>query len=209
MAHIPTLRQSASSRPARLIRTAALAPALLAALAACDSSTEPGSGPSRIQFTYVGTGTGGTIQGTYNAEGDFVLGRPQLEQTFAIGHRYADDGAMGIISNVARSATLPDYMSLTIPRLTVGSAAIDPDCATDFCAGIFLGLELPAAEGSQAEYSCSLQAGTLRITAISETRMRGDFSGTGVCLGAPGTEDLEEFRITGGTFDVKVIEATG
>lgn len=209
MAHIPT-HQTASSRPARLVRAVALAPALLAApaaLAACESSTEPGTGPSRIGFTYVGTGAEGTIQGTYSAESDFVVGRSQLTQTFAIGHRYA--AAVGVISNVARSAGLSDNTSLTIPRLTVGSVSIDPACETDYCAEVFLGLELPSAEGSQAKYSCSLQAGTLRITAISDMRARGDFSGTGVCIGAPGTEDLEEFRITGGTFDVKVIEAAG
>lgn len=196
------------ANPAALARIAL--PVLLAALAACDGLGDPGAaqGPSTIRFTYSGSGPGGAVQGAYQAEGDYQVGTAPLRQTFALGHRYRPAGAVDVMSNVYRaSAGASDAVHVTITRLTPGSVPVDRLCDADFCPGVSLALELPNVNGAQARYSCSLQAGRVEITSIREDRMQGRFSGTGSCTGAAGTQDLEEFSISGGEFNVKLMDA--
>jgi hypothetical protein len=186
------------------------APLLLAALAACgDGPTGSGeSGPSSIRFTYAGSGPQGVVQGTYQAEGDPALPVAPITQTFALGQRVSSESTLRVMSNVARSAAqTADFAWVIIPRLTVGTEPIEGTCPGELCAGVTLALEISTnVSFDQAKYSCALDSGTIRITSLSGGRAKGTFSGTGSCLGQPETEDLDEFIITGGTFDVKVID---
>jgi hypothetical protein len=184
-------------------------PLLLAALAACgDGPTgSDETGPSSIRFTYSGSGPQGTVQGTYQAEGEPSFPVPPITQTYALGQRVSRESTLRVISNVAHAQQqTADFAWVTIPRLTVGSAPIEGTCPGETCASVTLALEVATnLSVDQAKYSCHLDSGTIRITSISDGRAKGTFSGSGSCLGEPGTEDLEGFSITGGTFDVKVI----
>lgn len=208
-----TLRSRPAARAGRFARMAArltAAPLLLAALAACgegDDGIGPGNtGPSSVAFGYTGSGPQGSIQGTYQAMGDPDRLVPQLTQTYALGQRVASEGVLRVTSNVARAGQRADFSWITIPRLTVGAVAIDGTCPGETCAAVSLAIDVSSVGVSQAKYSCALDSGTLRIFSIREGRAVGEFSGTGSCLGAPGTADLDEFSISGGTFDVKVID---
>ena len=213
MTHATVLSHPAAPRAARFARTAALAraaaPLLLAALAACGGDGPTGSsGQSSVHLRYGGSGNQGTINGTYQAEGDPSLTLPPITQTYALGQRVTGQTTLRVVSNVARSTQqTADFSWVTIPRLTVGSVAINGTCPGEDCAAVSLALEVSTSVAvSQAKYSCALDNGTIRITEIGDGRAKGTFSGTGRCLGRPGTEDLDQFTITDGTFDVKVID---
>ena len=216
MTYETILPRPAAPRARRLARTAVLAraaaPLLIAALAACDGEGPSGtSGASSIQFAYSGSGPEGTVQGTYQAQGDPALTVPPITQTYALGRRDSGEGMLEVLSNVARNPQQQaDFAWVTIPRLTVGSVAIEGICPGEVCPAVTLALEVSTEVAvSQAKYSCALETGTIRITEIGNSRAKGTFSGTGSCLGRPGTADLEQFSITGGTFDVKVRDTQG
>lgn len=198
------------SRPAapRRARTAVLS-LLVAALAACgDDPSGPGDGAGSTRFSFRGTGPVGTVEGIYDAEGAPSFPVPPVTQTYALGQRISGEHTLRIVSNVAYSAQqTADFAWVTIPRLTVGSVQIDGICPGESCASVKVALQVSTAGTfDQAKYSCDLYDGVIRINSISEGRATGTFSGTGRCLGEPGTEDLDSFAVTGGTFDVRVIE---
>jgi hypothetical protein len=216
MTYETILPRPAARRAGRLARAAVLAraaaPLLLAALAACDGEgPSETAGASSIQFAYSGSGPEGTIQGTYQAHGDPALTVPPITQTYALGRRDSGEEMLEVLSNVARNPQKQaDFAWVTVPRLTAGSVAIDGICPGEVCPAVSLALEVSTDVAvSQAKYSCVLESGTIRITEISNSRAKGTFSGTGSCLGRPGTADLDQFSITGGTFDVKVRDVQG
>jgi hypothetical protein len=187
-----------------------LAPGVLAlgvlALSGCGDAVGPDESgePSSLSFSYEGAGTGGTISGTYRVEAE---PDPRVElgsQSYAMGRRVRSAGALVAMSGLQRGDALSDFVWVTIPRLSSGSAAVQRDCGASYCPEIFVALEVRNEHGSQAKYSCSILEGTVRITGISEHRASGEFSGTGTCLGAPGATDMEQFSITDGRFDVKL-----
>lgn len=215
MTHATIPSRPAAPRAGRLARTAArlaATPLLLAALAACsdDDGIGPGENgqPSNIAFAYSGSGPEATIQGTYQAMGDPPRTGPLITETFALGQRVASKGALRVMSNAAQPAqSTANFAQVTITRLEVGSVAINGTCPGETCNGVSLAIEVSTNVAvSQARYSCALETGTIRITSIRNGRAQGDFTGTGSCLGRPGTADLDQFSITGGTFDVKVID---
>lgn len=187
------------------------APLLLAALVACDNPAGSGGGEtvSTVWMVYGGSSNQGTVNGTYEARGEARTGTPPLQQTYALGQRYVDDGYIQVMSNRTHEGDAADFTWITIPRLTEGSVTIDGTCPGETCAAVALALEVGATGVSQARYSCSLDAGTIHITSVTETRVKGDFSGTGFCIGGPGTTDLDQFSIAEGTFDVKLIDVAG
>ncbi|HST63175.1 MAG TPA: hypothetical protein VLK84_30980 [Longimicrobium sp.] len=209
MTNATILPRSTAPRAARFARTAALS-LLLAALAACGDNDGPteSAGASTIRFSYSGSGPEGSVQGTYEAQGDPSLAGAQITQTFAIGQRVASQTAFRVLSNVAHPAQqTADFADVTIPRLDVGSAEIDGVCPGELCPEVSLALEVQTTGVfDQAKYSCYLYEGRIRLNSISDNRAKGTFSGTGRCLGQEGTADLDQFIITGGTFDVKVID---
>lgn len=216
MTNTTILPRPTAPRVARFARTAALAraaaPLLLAALAACGDDNDPvgASAPNTVRFTYAASGPTEGVEGDYNAVGDPDRAVPPLTQTYALGRRDPGEGLLEVVSNVAYPQQEADFVTITIPRLTEGSVAIDGTCPGELCPGVSLGLELSTAVAvSQARYSCALETGTIRVASIRDNRMKGTFSGTGSCIGAPGYEDLDEFSITGGTFNVKVVDVPG
>lgn len=185
------------------------APLLLAALAACDNPAGGGESVSAVQIVYGGSSNQGTVNGTYEARGEARTGTPPIQQTYALGHRYAADGYIDVISNEKHAGDVADFAWITIPRLTAGTVDIDGICPGENCASVSLALEVGTTGVSQARYSCSLDDGIIRVTSVTETRVKGDFSGTGFCVGAPGTPDLDQFSIAEGTFDVRLIDIAG
>lgn len=213
MTNHATLASRPAARAGRLARTAGrltAAPLLLAALAACgndDVGTGPGdTRPGSVAFGYSGAGPEGEVRGIYQVLGDPDLAAAPLTQTYALGQRVERQGVLRVMSNVVRPGQRADFAEITIPRLAVGQIDIDGTCPGESCAGVSLAIDVSAVGVSQAKYSCALDRGTIQVHLIREGRAEGQFSGTGSCIGAPGTADLEEFVISGGTFDVTVID---
>ena len=174
----------------------------LAVLAACHDPSGPGEteDESRITITY----TGG-VSGTFAAEGDPSLITVPNTQTFAIGHSYTE-GWFEVIAYSQRGGSRFDVATVTVPDVVVGQAvAIDPLCAEDICADVRVALDLGQATGSVAAHTCRLETGTIRVTALSQTRATGTMSGVGFCNPGGGGDQVP-FQIASGSFDVAVMQ---
>ena len=182
-----------------------LTASLALVLAACDNGPidPPVDGPGTISFSYQGP-----ISGTLAIEGDIRTDRPPLGQTAAYGQRYHNP-QMIEARGAAVNGDMIDGITVRVPSHTTGSFNIDTSqCGwlDDSCAGIFLFLRLRNANGEQAKYSCTVQTGTIRLTAVSEARAKGVFQGSGECLDRDGGSP--PIAISNGQFDVKLFPAT-
>jgi hypothetical protein len=177
---------------------------LLAALplavlsAACDDPSGPGEAQdeSRVAISY-----SGAVAGTFAAEGEYTPGTVPNTQTFSIGTRRVD-GTVEVTAYSQRGGARFDLASITLPDAAVGERAVEL-CPGETCNSVSLALDLGQANGSQAAQSCHLQTGTIRVTALSETRVSGTVSGSGFCVPREGGDDVP-FQITSGTFDVEL-----
>lgn len=168
---------------------------VLLSLLACDS-TEPSAAGS-MSFTYTGAG-GGTFSAAGNAP-SFTA--PSTSTSWAVG--YTDAGETYVAASKPRTGGLIDMAILRIQRTTAGSEPIDPTCDVDgvaACSGLMFALNFNG-NGDSGDFFCFLSSGTVVVTEISESRIKGTFSGSGSCAaGAGGTPAA--FTVTGGTFDV-------
>lgn len=182
----------------RILR-AALPLALI--FAACDSPSGPGkTDESRITLSY----TGG-VTGTFTAQGDPDRTTVPAEQTFAIGHRHAAEGWFEVIAYRQAGGNQFEAATLTVPLAGVGAASVDRLCTEDVCPDVGIALGLGKTNGAVAAHTCHLEQGTIRITAMSETRASGTVSGSGFC-NPGGGGDRVPFQIASGSFDVNVMQ---
>lgn len=86
----------------------------------------------------------------------------------------------------------------------MGPRAVE-HCPGETCSSVSLGLDIGQARGSQAAHSCQLRTGTIRVTALSATRVSGTVSGTGFCNRVGGGDHVP-FQINAGSFDVDVMQ---
>jgi hypothetical protein len=169
-------------------------------LGACDNPSGPGEGESMLTLSY-----SGGVTGTFRAEGDPDPNTAPAAQTFAIGHRYAAEGWFEVIAYSQSVGNRYDLASVTVPLTGVGTAAISHPCLAEHCATVGIAIGLTQTNGSIAVHTCHLHEGTIRITAMSETRASGTVSGTGFCNPGGGGDQIP-FQITSGSFDVDVMQ---
>ena len=174
--------------------------ASLAILASCGDSSGPGNNSGTVGFSY-----SGATAGSFNASGRLPLNGQTETVQWAAGFRSDVDVAIGVIATSPRNSTSHDFFILQIPRLTTGSATIDPSCTADNCAVVLVDINANNST-SEAEFSCGLTAGTLTLTSVTSSRAEGTFSGTGECVSLAGTT---AFTVTNGTFDVALISNLG
>jgi hypothetical protein len=177
---------------------ATLATAITAA-AGCggaDAPTVPTTPVPEIAFTY-----GGPVAGSWRAAGHLNTSTA-AHTTWAAGKRQG--GNLMMQANLVRPDGKHDWIIITLTRTTAGTQAVDPACGASTCPEVWIAYGLKNEHGAQADQSCWLESGTLRLDEIGAGRARGTFSGTGSCLAADGTPG-DDFTVTGGTFDVALI----
>lgn len=164
------------------------------ALAACDSPSDP-EPMSLVAFNYAGP-----VAGAYRAEGGLRGGTSALNQTGTLAGR--EGAAVAMVAVVRRGENRADWLTISLPRLTPGSLPISTGCipATE-CAQVAVTFGLTNFQGPVADHTCVLASGTIQLAELADTRARGEFSGSGWCLGPDGAR-VEGFQITGGVFDV-------
>lgn len=183
---------------------------LLAALplavffAACGDPSGPGGEPpgadeSRIAINYTGA-----VSGTFVATGGPDVAVVPARQTFAVANRVTD-GALEVTAYKQNGTSSFNVASITVPQPAVGQVAVDRFCGADQCPEVTLALELGHTTGSAARYTCHLDEGTIRISALSSTRVKGSASGTGICIPGSGG-DFVDFQVTSGTFEVDFLQ---
>lgn len=174
--------------------------AMLGALS-CSDTTEPSVFGS-VSFTY--TGGGG---GTFTASGSAPsFAAPPTATSWAVG--YTDAGETYVVASKPRSGAQVDLAILRIQRTTIGTETIDATCDTDggtACTGMMLSLNFNG-NGDTGDFFCALTTGSIVVTDVSASRIKGTFSGSGSCVaGTGGTPGA--FTVTGGTFDVASVAA--
>jgi hypothetical protein len=164
----------------------------------CSDSTGPGGLTGTVTFNY--TGGGG---GTFNVSGRMpTIAADAGDDDWAAGFRDNPNSQISIAGARARTAGRYDLAFIGIGRLAVGTENVDANCEPDLevCTGLVLLIDISEADDSFA-FICALGTGSIAITEITSTRVRGSFSGTGACANG----SVTSFTVTGGTFDVPLV----
>ncbi|HST63282.1 MAG TPA: hypothetical protein VLK84_31515 [Longimicrobium sp.] len=182
------------------VRALAIAAAFGLALSACESATNSDEAP---QGTLVFTFSGDTA-GTYDATGRFNRRRPDVG-TFAVGAKGPVTGgeALAVYGHAARTGILAraDDFLMTVESPQVGSVTCAVGNADCPFGGIFF---VGAVAGGEADAIYTSVSGTVTITSINEDRARGTFTFQMEAFGVE--EDPRTLQVTGGTFDVPIVQ---
>jgi hypothetical protein len=169
------------------------------ALLACSDSTGPSGLNGTITFTFGGQVF--TITGSAPATGtepgpnaNVVAGNIDvgLNQTIAIAMKLSGGEAS-------------DFVVIGINRSTVGSTSIEAECdpEADTCTGMVY-FQNASGTGTAASLVCGLISGTVEITEVTGSRIKGTFSGTGECYDES-LDDISAFNVTAGSFNVALV----
>lgn len=156
-----------------------------------------------VTFTFAGAGGG-----TFSAAGELPgSGSGLADRDWAVGFRDAQNAGYAIQALHARGGGRYDAVILFITRTTVGSTTIAVGCnpQTEVCDMVYFGVNLSEADNN-FNFICMLTSGSIAIGGTTDTRIRGTFSGAGVCgtpSGGSGT-----ISISNGTFDVPLVTTT-
>lgn len=172
--------------------------ASLALLAGCgsDKVTTVTGLNGAVSFTY-----SGAVSGTYSATGALPSGNFETT-TWSAG--VISQGAVFVESATPASSSSHNFVFIAIPRTTTGSSPIDPECSDNVCGEMFFELGAPNSGSANPTQTCILDAGTITITEITSSRVKGTFTGTaGTCLSS--NQTLGSFTVTNGSFDVALV----
>ncbi|HEX8321702.1 hypothetical protein [Longimicrobium sp.] len=184
-------------------------PAVFAALlvsvaAACgETPSGPGENPAagEVRFTY--TSANSTLAGTFQAKGA-PLPTGGTDRQWAAGTRSDDPDQVLAFGIVPLSGESYDQVAVHFPGSGVGTYSAGAACEGDHCAGV--AFSLGTSTGGVPTWVCVSVAGNVEVTSSAADRVRGKFSGTLHCYSpaAPGQQPVLE--MTGGTFDVALVE---
>jgi hypothetical protein len=183
----------------RLHGIAAVASLALVVSCGSDGPNEPSGTTGTFSFSFAGT----MISGSYSASGSLPANN-STAQPWAVGVRETGENLIGVVAVSPRTGATGRYdmAILAIDRTTAGSASIDVDCdpeGTVACSGMVLFYNL-SDTGGAGDVLCGLEAGTITLASVTNSRVTGSFSGTGICINQ---DDAEEG--TNGTFNVPLV----
>jgi hypothetical protein len=164
--------------------------ALLVAAAGCSDSNSPFGLNGSLSFSHTGATTG-----TFNASGSLLVLDPQAA-TWAAGARDDANQSIGIVANVARTSTTFDDIVIDFPQLTTGTVTVANGAAVAIAFG--------QTTTGTAQWICGLTSGSVTVSSISGSRVRGSFSGAGTCLASTGGPVA--FTVSNGDFDVPLLD---
>ena len=167
--------------------------ALLAVTAGCGDGTGPGGVSGSVSFSHSGASTG-----TFSASGSVLVADPQAA-TWAAGTRDDASQSIDVEGYVAHPSSTHDYVHLHFPQLTPGTVTIANGAAVDIAFG--------QPQAGTATWYCFLTSGSVVVTSLSSARVRGSFSGSGICLPAASGSPVA-FTVTNGSFDVPLVDIT-
>lgn len=177
--------------------------ASLALIVGCGKdSTGPTGLNGQMGFTF-----SGALSGTFNVTGQMPTNPSALEtSSWAAGDVQTSGSDAGIIAvaTTPRTASSHDYAIITVNRTTAGSDTIDPsNCATVVCTEVIAVFGVTNGSGASWLQDCVLLSGSITVTEVTSSRIRGTFSGDGECTTPTATST--SFTITNGTFDVPIV----
>jgi len=123
--------------------------------------------------------------------------------TWAGGARVNDEGETTVlVTAVTKSGSDYGMTSIQLDGKAAGTYDMGGNCDTN-CAYAVAAFGISSWTDS-GERACFIDEGTVTVTALSATEARGTFSGMGSCI--TDAEFDEPFQVSGGTFDVKVMD---
>ncbi|HEX6748991.1 MAG TPA: hypothetical protein VF092_16960 [Longimicrobium sp.] len=181
--------------------TGYLAAALAAiTLTACGDGTGSDLTPGSLAFTYEGARSGSySASGTFERASDSTFAK----QPFAVGAK-GSDGAnafVSILSYLPVTAATGHMVLFALPNVTAPTTLnVDAGCATAECPAIAVVFDTNPDESEDEADFYVFESGTIEVTSVSSSRMRGTFSGTA-------TEFFgdQSITVTNGTFDVPLV----
>jgi hypothetical protein len=176
---------------------------LAASLALLGCSSDKATAPTGLVGTF-SFSYSGAISGTFNATGALPGTPAGMETTsWAAAEISTADGETGVLAATPRSASSHDIAGLFMERVTPGAATISDTCQTQ-CGFALMTFGQANGTGTTFLQECFITVGSITITEVTTTRVKGTFSGTGECL-AFGSQTPAAFTVTNGTFDVALV----
>jgi hypothetical protein len=174
-----------------------------------DSPTQPIDTGGTISFSY-----SGAISGSFSASGTLRLGSNQQPEfgSWAAGGR-GPDNALVVTGLQPRTDQRGNAVALFVPAAT-GPATfpISPNCAfpDDMCPAVVL-VTNALVTGTEPSFDrlCLVLTGSITVTAVSQERARGNFSGAGTCFDSQTATPTGLFLVTNGVFDVPLVPDLG
>lgn len=162
--------------------------------------------PGALSFDFTGAGASGSTN--FNATGTVSSVDPEWGTTpLAVATVSSLGNTATILAGTPKSGTKWDQVILKVKRVAAGASPIDTTCfGITTCGGTTLQVEFSADHAISLEmtpYVCALTRGTVTIVTITERRISGTFSGTGLCT-TPANA-TSPFTVTNGSFDVGVV----
>lgn len=178
-----------------------LRPALVLALAftaACDDSPTGSDYPSgSLSFSYASEASG--LTGTFTASGAISPGAEN--ETWAAAVRESGDAAVAanLMSGSVESTAL-----VSLPNVHTGATPITEECDT-MCPSVSFVITKAVGNATRT-YMCDMVTGTINVGTLTNTRIKGTFSGNGVCFSLE-DENEPAISINNGTFDTPVVSS--
>jgi hypothetical protein len=170
----------------------ALVAALLAVTAGCSDIIEPALS-GNLSFSH-----SGAITGTFSASGSVLVANPDAA-TWAAAERDDANQAIDIVAHVAHPSNTSDDIVVHFPQLTPGTVTV--------ANGANVVMTFGRTTAGTAAWTCGLASGSVVVTSVSNTRVRGSFSGSGACVPASGNPAT--FSAANGSFDVPLADIAG
>jgi hypothetical protein len=195
----------------KLHRTAfAALPLVLALQVGCDSSTGPDdSGVGSLSFTYTGA-----INGSFQASGEMDLDSPDLPEFTTGATAAVQEDLLSLFAFRTRTAPRGDFFVLLLGQVTTtGTFDLNPlGCAQQNISQCRIGVFVPNLNPSEfddvldldmiEEQAYVLAIGSVTVTSISNTRIRGTFQGIAFRGTDPSIGNM--LNINNGTFDMPI-----
>jgi len=174
----------------------------IAALVGCSDSTGPNNNGAGVGFNFTGSATG---SGTFSASGTMASSSANLNnQSAAAAAQNADFDSFDVLGVKARGSSRYDLALVQTARLTPGTTDIDQNCdsSTTNCAG-FGFLTNVNFTTQDFDLVCGLVDGSITVTEVTNDRVKGTFSGSGICIDQ--ATNISTFTTTNGNFDTPIV----
>ena len=183
----------------------------MAALAGCGepTSTEKLHPAGTVRFSYRGA-----LTGTYEAAGELRVQAATAGPPATGATAFRQDSTLAVLAFRGVGGTRGDGFTLLLGALrSTGTFAFDPTaCQSAAAGGCRVGAFAPGLDATALVASADpaqlaagayvLALGSVTVTRLSDTRLRGTFSGTAVPLRNPTLQNT--LFISGGEFDVPI-----
>ncbi|HJQ19669.1 MAG TPA: hypothetical protein VJ867_04910 [Gemmatimonadaceae bacterium] len=182
---------------------------LLSVIAACSSDKTTGVNGNvsgSVSFTYSGAGQTNATYAATGAISSTTSSSAAYTKTWAAAYKDNADQSTNLVANLVRGSK-SDLLVITMASQSTGNTTIDSNCnstSTTACTDVVLAIGV-SSDGSNFDYVCVLESGSVSITSLSGSNAQGTFSGAGTCTQTVQPFATSTWTVTNGSFNVPVL----